>query len=153
MRGGVAIRVKSRRMRGLRRRRLYGSLARWTSVDGSPRACKFLANSCVWAARFSQLKGAKFINNQLPSKSEFALHPYYSSSRKGFPSHLSSLVTFSETIELTQRMHSWIAFNLKMIGKLVWSQLNSRILSYNHFCGEILRKNLSQVWRHTWSGR
>jgi len=28
-----------------------------------------------------------FINNQLPSKSEFALHPYYPSSRKGFPSH------------------------------------------------------------------
>ena len=29
-------------MRGPRRRRLYGSLARWTSVDGLPRACKWL---------------------------------------------------------------------------------------------------------------
>ena len=63
--------------------------------------------------------------------------------------NLSLLTTFSETIELTQRMHSWIAFNLKMIGKLVRSQLNTQILSYNHFCGEKLRKILGQVWCHT----
>ena len=36
-----AIRVYSSRIRIPRRRRLYGSLARWTSVDGLPRACKF----------------------------------------------------------------------------------------------------------------
>jgi len=61
-------------------------LDRFWSQEGSD---KFSANSVVWAARFSQLKDAKRTNNQLPSKSEFALHPYYSSSRKGFPSHLS----------------------------------------------------------------
>ena len=54
-------------------------LDRFWSQEGSD---KFSANSVVWAARFSQLKGAKRTNNQLPSKSEFALHPYYSSSRK-----------------------------------------------------------------------
>ena len=34
------------------------------------------------------MKGAKRINNILRSKIEFPLHTYYSSSRKGFPSHV-----------------------------------------------------------------
>ena len=34
------------------------------------------------------MKGAKRINNILRLKIEFPLHTYYSSSRKGFPSHV-----------------------------------------------------------------
>jgi len=59
--------------------------------------------------------------------------------------NLSSKTAFSKTIGLTQRIHSWTAFNLKMIGKLVRNQLNTQILSYNHFCAEKLRKILGQV--------
>ena len=47
-----------------------------------------LANSVDWAARYSHLKGAKRINNILRSKIKFPLRTYYSSSRKGFPSHV-----------------------------------------------------------------
>ena len=50
-----------------------------------------LAKSCVKEASYNHLKGAKTIHNQLPWKSSFSLHPYYSSSRKGFPTHLKSL--------------------------------------------------------------
>ena len=46
-----------------------------------------LAKSCVKEASYNHLKGAKTTHNQLPWKSSFSLHPYYSSSRKGFPSH------------------------------------------------------------------
>ena len=58
---------------------------------------KFSANSVVWAARFSRLKGAKNINNLLHSKIKFPVHPYYSSSRKGFPSHMSRYLHFKQT--------------------------------------------------------
>ena len=39
-------------------------------------------------------------------------------------------------IELTQRIHFWIAFYLSKSIKLVRSQLNSQILSYDHFSGQ-----------------
>ena len=48
----------------------------------------FSANSVDWAARFSHLKGAKRPNNILRSKIKFPLRTYYSSSKKGFPSHV-----------------------------------------------------------------
>ena len=52
---------------------------------------KLSANSVDWPLRFSYLKGAKRINNSLRSKIKFTQHQYYSSSRKGFPSHVITL--------------------------------------------------------------
>ena len=47
---------------------------------------------------------------------------------------LSSGRDFSKTHRQTQRHHSWIAFDLTDVGKLLRSELNSQILSYLHFC-------------------
>ena len=52
---------------------------------------------------------------------------------------------FSQGIESTQRMHFWIALDLIYNRKLVRSQLNSQILSYDHFSAQKLRKILAQV--------
>ena len=41
--------------------------------------------------------------------------------------------TFSQTHRQTQRIHSWIALDLRKGGKLLRSQLNSQILRYLHF--------------------
>ena len=51
-------------------------------------SARLSANSVDWAARYPHLKGAKRPNNILRSKIKFPLHTYYSSSRKGFPSHV-----------------------------------------------------------------
>ena len=51
-------------------------------------SARFSTNSAEWSARYSHLKGAKRRNNILRSKIEFPLRTYYSSSRKGFPSHV-----------------------------------------------------------------
>ena len=77
----------------------------WSKEDSG----KLSAKSVVWTARFSWLKGATLPNNQLRWKIKFSLHPYYSSSRTGFPSHL------------------------RKVGKLLRNQTNSQILRYLHF--------------------
>ena len=46
--------------------------------------------------------------------------------------NLSLKRDFSQTHRQTQRIHSWIALDLRKGGKLLWSQLNSQILTYLH---------------------
>ena len=52
---------------------------------------------------------------------------------------------FSQGIESKQRMHFWIGLDLILEGKLVRSQLNTQILSYDHFSVQKIQKILGQV--------
>ena len=56
--------------------------------------------------------------------------------------NLSLKTTFSKTHSQTQRMHSWIALDLNSRNKLVPSELNTQILSYDH----LLRAVNRQPW-------
>ena len=47
---------------------------------------------------------------------------------------LSWLVIFSKTHRRTQRIHSWIALHLRMVGKFVRSETDSQILRNLYFC-------------------
>ena len=53
----------------------------------------------------------------------------------------------SNTHRQTQRIHSWIALGLRKVQKLVPCELNTQILSYDHFSGQNLRKILGHSWR------
>ena len=53
--------------------------------------------------------------------------------------NLCSTRKSSQGIESTQRMHFWICLDLTKVYKLVRSQLNTRILSYDHFSDDKLR--------------
>ena len=55
--------------------------------------------------------------------------------------------TFSQTHRQTQRIHFWIALCLRNVKKLVPCQTNTRILSYDHFSAEKIRKILDHSWR------
>ena len=56
--------------------------------------------------------------------------------------------TFSQTHRQTQRMHSWIGLDLRKVQKLVRSQTNTRILSYDHFSDDFAQKILRHSSRH-----
>ena len=53
--------------------------------------------------------------------------------------NLSVSTTFSKTHKWTWDLHPWIARNLNYIGKLLRSQLNSRILRNLHVCDQSLK--------------
>ena len=61
--------------------------------------------------------------------------------------NLSIDQAFARTHRQTQRIHSWIALDLSYRNKLVPCELNTQILSYDHFSGQNLRK----ILRHSWS--
>ena len=60
---------------------------------------------------------------------------------------LSTHRKWPQGIESTQRMHFWIAFDLIYNRKLVRSQLNSQILSCDHFSGQNTQNLLRAVNR------
>ena len=50
--------------------------------------------------------------------------------------NLSVIRTFAQGIDWEQRRHFWIAFAMVLNGKLLRTQTNSQILSYDHFSGQ-----------------
>ena len=51
---------------------------------------------------------------------------------------LSCKRKFAQTIESTQRMHRWIAYDLRKVRKLLRSETNSQILKDLNFCDKNL---------------
>ena len=54
---------------------------------------------------------------------------------------------FSKTHRQTQRIHSWIAFDLRKVGKLIRCQTNSWKFRFLNFRDQNLRKILDHSWR------
>ena len=54
----------------------------------------------------------------------------------GVMKNLSLNGKFSQGMQLTQRMHFWIAYDLRKAGKLVWCETNSGIERNIHFCNQ-----------------
>ena len=69
---------------------------------------------------------------------------------RGHAPDLSFKRDFSKTHRQTQRLHSWIARDLSLPGKLLRGQTNSQILRYLHFSPNRVRG--SSVLRETESG-
>ena len=63
---------------------------------------------------------------------------------RGHATDLSVHRKFSQGMGSTQRMHFWIAFDLKMKEKLLRSQLNTQLLRFFYFCDRL---------SHTWCAR
>ena len=82
----------------------------------------------------SFLEAHRIIPNRFRENSKFHENLNFSESQK----NVSFKRKFAQTIESTQRLHRWIAFDLMKVGKLLRSETNTQILRYLHLCDQNL---------------